>query len=183
MLSVIHHHRRAAIWVSAASGVVLLGIVATPVAEAPAMPQPGIISVERSPSGKVIDRLPGAPLAAPRFAPSVARSVWPMAAMAASGIPLAFVTKRDLGGIDDTLADKPVRVAAAKGAAPTLKPARSTASPKVPVAIAAAPPSRPAALSPPRDIPQVAVSPERHPSVSSRMVAFVGSLAQLVHPL
>jgi hypothetical protein len=184
MLSVIHHRRRAAAWASAAAGLVLIGLAAAPVAEAPATPQPRLIAPQRSPSGKVLDRLPGAAPTASRLAVGAVHSDWAMALTPEPSFTAVSAAANDLDIVDKIIVDKPVRVAVAKAASPAPKPPRPLARPQATApAIAALPPARPASLHLPRATIEITAPQERRPSVASRMIAFVGSLALLARPL
>ncbi len=183
MLSTSLLHRRAASWAVAATGLALLALAVAPAGEAPPPAQPGRAALELSPSGKVLDRAPGAATAPSRFAVTPPPSDWSRLAMPASGIAPATSAVERSGAIGDPRAGRPVPIAAATAPAPAPHPARLVArAPKASVAIAALPPPRPASFPASRGM-AAAASPETHPSVASRMLAFVGSLASRVRPL
>ena len=184
MFSAIHHRHRAVAWASAAAGLVLVGVAAAPVAEAPATAQPRAAILQHSPSGKVLDRLPGSAPTASRLAIDAVHSDWAMAPTFEPSFTTVSVAANSLDAIDKVVVDKPVRVAAAKAAPPTPKPTRALAKQHAAApALAALPPARPASLHVPQATVEIAASQERRPSVASRMIAFVGSLAQLARPL
>lgn len=184
MLSFILHHRRTLIWASAASGLALLGFAVAPIAEAPASSQPRLVALQRSPSGKIVDRLPGTAPAASRLTVSFLQSDWAMSTALEPGFAVASAAAGDPETRGDAVADKPIRVAAAKAPAPASKPARQPAKlHTIPQAIAALPPSRPISLRAPQPPIEIAAPNERRRSYASRMIAFVGSLAAMASPL
>jgi len=184
MLSVILHHRRAATWASAAAGLALLGVAAASIAGAPATPEPSLVALQRSPSGKIIDRMPGPTPAGPRLAVSFLHSDWAMSAALEPGFAVASAATGDLDDRSDAAVETPIRVAAAKAPVPPSKPARQPAKPHTtPATVAALPPPRPISLRTPQPAIEIAASKERRRSYASRMIAFVGSLAALASPL
>lgn len=184
MLSFILHHRRTAAWASAAAGLALLGSALAPITEAPATSQPRLVALQHSPSGKIVDRLPGTAPAASRLAVSFVQSDWAMSAAFEPGFAVASAATGNPDARDDVVADKPVRVAAAKAPAPASKPARQSARlHMIPPAIAALPPSRPVSLRAPQSPIEIAAPKEGRRSYASRMIAFVGSLAAMASPL
>lgn len=150
--------------------------------DAPATPQPvpAPVAAERSVSGKIVDRLPGAP-ATPRFAEALAQAQWSMATGADHDMALASASWSDGAGTGQ-VGYKPTLAAAARSGTQAPKPVHAAAARprREPLVVAISPPPRPAALRMPQPAVQVAAVPDKRPSVAARMIAFVGSLA---HPL
>lgn len=186
MFAITRNHRSSTLSASVLARVALslaLGRLGT---DTPATPQPvpPPVAAERSVSGKIVDRLPGSTPATPRFAEALAQAQWSMATGADHDMALASASWNDGAGTGQAgftstpvaaagpgmLEPKPVHVAAAR-------PRREHS------AVAALPPPRPATLPAPQPATVVATAPEKRPSVTARMIAFVGSLASLAHPL
>lgn len=154
--------------------------------DTPATPQPvpTPVAAERSVSGKIVDRLPGSAPVTPRFAEALAQAQWSMATGADLDMALASASWSDGAGTGQA-GYKPMLTAAARSGTPAPKPVHgATARPRrEPFVVAISPPARPAALRTPQPAVQVAAVSDKRPSVAARMIAFVGSLASLAHPL
>lgn len=168
MFTIAHKHR----WLTALAapiiGAVLLG---TPKAEAPTAPEPHLVAAQHSPTGKIIDRLPGGAATTPPFAPQFVRSDWARAISPAGAMLLASDTAMDVSALATAAVSKPATATA------------SARPQKARMILATLPPKRPASLVLPQDAAEVAAAREKRPSVTSQMIALVGSLAARVNPL
>lgn len=178
-------HRLTALILSAVALTSLIGFAASFGPEAPASPQPSPATLQLSPSGKIIDRLPNSAPATVHFADPLA------------GPERAELAALDMhAGLDSSIAgefiiakapaidDHPLIAKAKAQEARAQKPPRAAARPRrPPVAFAALPPMRPASLHEPQNVSEGATVKERHVSVAGRMIAFVGSLASLARVL
>lgn len=170
MFTTAHKHR----WLPAlASPFVAAALLGTPNAEAPTVPEPHAIAAQRSQTGKIIDRLPGSSSTTPHFETTTARSDWALAAVPSGIVAFASETEKDTSATAAVTVDKPVLVAAVA----------STRPHRARIAVATLPPRRPAALAAPQSTIQIASVQQKRPSVTSRMIAFVGSLAGLANLL
>ncbi|MBN9437764.1 hypothetical protein [Bosea sp. (in: a-proteobacteria)] len=170
MFTIAHKHR----WLTALAapiiGAVLLG---TPKAEAPTAPEPHLVAAQHSPTGKIIDRLPGGAPTTPPFAPQFVRSDWARAISPAGAMLLVSDTATDVSALATAAVSKPAPATATASARP--QQAR--------MILATLPPKRPASLVLPQGAAEVATAREKRPSVTSQMIALVGSLAARVNPL
>ncbi|CAH1659169.1 conserved hypothetical protein [Hyphomicrobiales bacterium] len=184
MFSIARHRRRSSTLISSATGIGLFILLGVPAVEAPTAPRPDVPAVQHGPSGKVVDRLPGNAPTAAHFAERLASASWMQTAPFGADIALASASWSDEGTVGASTEPGPVRVAVSKPATPPSKLARGSARPHgaAPV-VAALPPSRPASLHLPPAATTVAAATQERPSVTARMIAFVGSLASLARPL
>lgn len=170
MFTIAHKHR----WLTALAapiiGAVLLG---APKAEAPTAPEPHLVAAQHSPTGKIIDRLPGGAATTPPFAPQFVRSDWARAIPPAGAMLLASDTAMDVSALATAGVSKPTPATATASARPQ----------KARMILATLPPKRPASLVLPQGAAEVAAAREKRPSVTSQMIALVGSLAARVNPL
>lgn len=170
MFTIAHKHR----WLTALAapiiGAVLLG---TPKAEAPTAPEPHLVAAQHSPTGKIIDRLPGGAATTPPFAPQFVRSDWARAISPAGAMLPASGTAMDVSALATAAVSKPTPATATASARPQ----------KTRMILATLPPKRPASLVLPQGAAEVAAAREKRPSVTSQMIALVGSLAARVNPL
>lgn len=176
-----HHHRLIVLSSSAVAGIAFLGFVAASDGNAPAAPQPLPVAAQLSPSGKIVDRLPGGAPPAPNLAERLAWADWTGAAM--PDLPAVIASTNAAEVVMAAATDAPP-------AAPLVhRPARATArshkasAAVTPAVVAALPPPRPTSLRLVPDVVEVASAEERRVSIAGRMVAFVGSLASFARLL
>lgn len=170
MFTIAHRHRLLTTLAAPIIGAVLLG---TPKAEAPTAPEPHPVAAQHSPTGKIIDRLPDGAPATPRFTPQFVRSDWAQAISPAGAMLLASDTAMDVSTLATATVSKPAPAVATASARPQ----------KARMVVATLPPRRPSALVVPQGAGEVATAREKRPSVTSQMIALVGSLAARVNPL
>ncbi|MDU0340182.1 hypothetical protein [Bosea rubneri] len=169
MFAIAQNRRRLTALAAPFIAAALLG---APNVQAPTAPNPHPIAAQHSATGKIIDRLPGNASAPPKFETHLARAEWALAAMPHTNIAFAAEPMRSTSAAAATVS-KPVAIMAASPARP------HKASP----VIATLPPRRPVSFNAPQGPVQIAAPQQKRPSVTSRMFAFVGSLAGLANLL
>jgi hypothetical protein len=186
MFAITRNHRSSTLSASILARVALSLALGRLGSDAPATPQPipAPVAAERSVSGKIVDRLPGSAPVTPRFAEALAQAQWSMATGADHDMALASISWSDSTGIGQA-GFKPPLTAAARSGTQAPKPVHVAAARlrREPSVVAISPPPRPAVLRAPQPAVEVAAVPDKRPSVTARMIAFVGSLASLAHPL
>ena len=170
MFAIAQNRRRLTALASPFIAAALLG---APNVQAPTAPDPHPIAAQHSATGKIIDRLPGNASAPPKFETHLARAEWALAAMPLTNIAFAVEPMRGTSVAAATTVSKPVAIMTASPARP------HKASPVV----ATLPPRRPVSFNAPQGPVQIAAPQQKRPSVTSRMFAFVGSLAGLANLL
>jgi hypothetical protein len=188
MFAITRNHRSSTLSASV-SAVVLAGVASSLVlgklgTDVPATPQLVPVAMERSASGKIVDRLPGSAPATPRFAEAHTQVQWSMATGAGHDMVLASASRSDSPATGQAEL-KLSSVAATRPRASARKPARVAAAGlrREPSVVAISPPPRPAALRVSQPVIEIAAVQDKRPSAAARMIAFVGSLASLAHPL
>jgi len=184
MFSIARHRRRSSTLISSATGIGLFILLGVPAVEAPTVPRPSAPAAQHGPSGKIVDRLPGNAPTAAHFTERLASASWTQTTAFGADIALASASWSDEGAAGASAEPVLVRVAVSKPATPPSKPARGSSRPHgaAPV-VAALPPSRPASLHLSPAVTAIAAATPERPSVTARMIAFVGSLASLARPL
>ncbi len=191
MFALVRHHRRLTVLtLSALAGTALLGLVAASDGNRPALPEPLPLAAQLSPSGKIVDRLPGSVTPAPHLAERLASTGWSDTARPATPAVLASAAVGEVvvaeAAVDTAMAattDAPMALPVQrKPARATIRPYKAPAA-VMPAVVAALPPPRPASLRGVPDVVEVASVKERRVSIAGRMVAFVGSLASFARLL
>ena len=185
-----HHHRLIVLTSSAVAGIAFLGFVGASDGNAPAAPQPLPVAALLSPSGKIIDRLPGGAPPPPNLAERFARADWtgagtpdlPAVLVSASAAEVV-VAEVAVDGAVAAATDAPTPVPLVRRSArAAVRPHKAPAA-IVPAVVAALPPPRPTSLRVVPDVVEVASTGEKRVSIAGRMVAFVGSLASFARLL
>lgn len=170
MFAIAQNHRWLTTLASPLIGAMLLG---APKAEAPTATEPHPVAAQRSATGKIVDRLPGNASAPPKFEAVIARPDREAATFPGGAMAFAPAAAK----VTAIAAAAPVSTPIAIASVTPVRPHK--ASPVV----ATLPPRRPISLGTPQAVAQVAAAQQKRPSVTSRMFAFVGSLAGLANPL